>query len=225
MSSAFVARLFGALAPVLGDAEINYKDLDNSRLRLKIEPSILREVAGVLFRDFNARFITISCLDEGDVFRLLYHLELVEEDFTGVLSLQLETLKTEPVLPSLFPVTPVAEYIEQEVNEFFGLSFEGNPRENKMILPEDWKEGEHPLAKPDPKHFGKNVEAIVTAIIEKGASVKLGDAKMMAAREKMGLPPLPALASQDPLSAEALKVLVERSGIYKQLPSARKKKD
>ena len=225
MSSPFVARLFEQLASVLGDAELEYKDLDEGRLQLELEPNILRDVAGVLFTEFNARLITISCLDEGDMFRLLYHLELVEKDFTGVLTLQIETFKIEPTVPSLVPVSPVAEYIEHEVYEFFGLSFEGNPRTSNMILPQDWKKGDHPLAKPDPKHFGKNVIPVLSAIIENGASVKLGDKKIMAAREKMGLSPLPALASQDEASKEAFRALVEQSGIYKQLPSARKKKE
>ena len=53
-------------------------------------------------------------------------------------------------VPSALPVFEGAEYPEREINDLFGVEFEGNPRRKGMrfILPDDWQG--HPLRKEYP---------------------------------------------------------------------------
>ena len=119
---------------------------------------------------------------------------------------------------------PAAEFIEHEVQEFFGITFQGNPRESNLILPDDWSAEEHPLAKEEPQHFGKSIKPIIGSILQDGSSVTLTD-RIREAREKIGLPALPDLATLDPATGKEFRTLVEKSGIYKQLPSMKKKEN
>ncbi|HID71232.1 MAG TPA: NADH-quinone oxidoreductase subunit C [Thermoplasmata archaeon] len=203
---------------------LNYKKIFTDRLELRLRAEQIPFVVRVLIQDFNARFITITCLDEGDVFELIYHFELVKEIFQGVLNLRVSIPKTSPAVPSLVKVTPLAEYIEREIQEFFGLRFSGNPRKENLILgktseEEGWTP---PLLKEEREHFKKNILPVFASILSSGSSVPLSE-KVRSFRENIGLSPFPPLVSLNEKEKEYHLQLVEKSGIYKFLPSLKKK--
>ena len=50
-----------------------------------------------------------------------------------------------PRVPSVTPVWPAANFMEREVYDLFGVSFDGHPNLTRIMLPDEW-EG-HPLRK------------------------------------------------------------------------------
>lgn len=111
---------------------------------MRIRKGGIREAAEALFNEFGAKLNTVSAVEHASFFELIYHFSLPER---GVLvNLRIETGKDEGV-DSITPLIPGANFIEREIHDLFGVRFEGHPDFRRVILPDDWPEGVHPLRK------------------------------------------------------------------------------
>ncbi|MCD6381272.1 MAG: NADH-quinone oxidoreductase subunit C [Candidatus Odinarchaeota archaeon] len=88
---------------------------------------------------------TITALDKGkdEDFQLIYH--LVVDNV--VLNVKVDVPKSEPKITTIKNVMRAAEFYEMEINDLFGITFLGNEKKERFILPDDWPEGVYPLRK------------------------------------------------------------------------------
>lgn len=137
------------LKELTGSLDLRWRRPLPGRVYLDVGKERAREAARLLFEDFGARFATASGFDGGDQLEALYHFAY---DSVGlVVSLRVRTPKSDGTLPSMTPVVPPAEWIEREMNDLLGITFEGHPRPERLILSDDWPEGLHPLRKDEKK--------------------------------------------------------------------------
>lgn len=90
-----------------------------------------------------------TCVDRYPVeprFELNYHLVSIPR--RDRVCLQVRLTGQDPVVDSLVPVWPGANWLEREIFDLFGIRFNGHPDLRRILLPEDW-EG-HPLRKDFP---------------------------------------------------------------------------
>jgi Ni,Fe-hydrogenase III component G len=52
-----------------------------------------------------------------------------------------------PVVPTVCSVIPSATLYEREIIEMLGITIEGTPNTDKLLLPDDWPDGVYPLRK------------------------------------------------------------------------------
>ncbi|MCM8769559.1 MAG: NADH-quinone oxidoreductase subunit C [Candidatus Omnitrophica bacterium] len=124
------------------------------RVYLTVKKESLVEVAKFVFRVMDARFSTASAVDCLDRIEILYHFSLDSQDV--FISLRVVIPRERPAVPSLSGVIKGAAWIEREMHELFGVNFEGHPRLNRLLLPEDWPENVYPLRKDNQdKDIGK----------------------------------------------------------------------
>lgn len=95
-------------------------------------------------RDLGFDFLgMVTAVDRGGEFELVYR--LTSRSMATGMFLKCQVPRENPVIASLVPLWPAANWQEREVYDLFGVRFEGHPDLRRMLLPDDW-EG-HPLRK------------------------------------------------------------------------------
>lgn len=97
---------------------------------------------------------TITGLDDGEQYELLYHMLRYGEYDDGDLgeaasvTVRLFLDRDDPTLASLVDTIPGASLYEREVMDMLDVEFEGHPNPERLLLADDWEAGP-PLRKPD----------------------------------------------------------------------------
>ncbi len=84
---------------------------------------------------------TITGHDNGREIEMLYHF-VIEG---CALNLRAAVPKGGDRIDTITPAVPAAVMYEREVMDLFGVSIAGHPDPRRLILPDDWPEGDFPL--------------------------------------------------------------------------------
>ncbi len=134
-----VARITASL----GDRLLDRQQPSAKRLYLEVEATAIPDTARVLFDQHDARLQTASGTDGPDQIEVLYHWAL--DHCHLVVSVRTRIDRERPVLDSITPICPAAEWIEREMWELLGISFRNHPDLRHLLLDDDWPEGKFPL--------------------------------------------------------------------------------
>lgn len=143
-----------ALARVLAwnSAAVESAKFDREELTIVVNRSAIRETCAMLRDNAECPFnflADVTCVDwypSEPRFEVVYHLLSIPNKERVRLKVKLEG--SSPVVDSIFPVWPAANFFEREVFDLFGVRFSGHPYLRRIQMPEDW-EG-HPLRKDYP---------------------------------------------------------------------------
>jgi len=117
-----------------------------NRICLTCEAENSYAINKFLFEDVPLRFVIATGIDSDNWFEVLYHYSY---DQTGCMV----TLKAiirdreNPVIESIAPFLPAAEWVEREIHDILGIDFKNHPDMRRLILADDWPEGVYPLRK------------------------------------------------------------------------------
>ena len=91
---------------------------------------------------------TVTGLDSGDEFELIYHLaENGSKDGGIVFCLKEKAPKSDPVFDTSTDLFKGGTLYELEARNLLGLTIRGIPEDIRYPLPDHWPEGEYPLRK------------------------------------------------------------------------------
>jgi NADH-quinone oxidoreductase subunit C len=125
---------------------------DRDEMTIYLDRSNIREACALLRDDAGCAFNFLSdltCVDWFPAeprFEVVYHLLSISKKERVRLKVQLDSAS--PVVDSITPIWPGANYFEREVFDLFGIRFSGHPYLVRLLMPEDW-EG-YPLRKDYP---------------------------------------------------------------------------
>ena len=112
-------------------------------MKIEVDPSDLVEIA-TLIRDTlgfdHAESVAGTDYPKTNQIEVTYHLGSYTKDNLAahILSLATRTSRDDARLPTLINVYKSVEYHERETFEMLGVYFEGHPRNERFLLPEDW---------------------------------------------------------------------------------------
>jgi NADH-quinone oxidoreductase subunit C len=125
----------------LGEKALEVANPDRRRIFLKVAPAGLVEAATLLRDRYGcAHLSTVSGVDKGETFN----------SSTIALPAAVVSLRTEvPTAPlaSISGVIPGAILYEREIQDMFGIVVDGIPDGRRLVLPDDWPDGQFPLRK------------------------------------------------------------------------------
>jgi NADH:ubiquinone oxidoreductase subunit C len=113
------------------------------RIKIQVDPQDIVGVANFL-RDSlgfdHAESVAGTDYPKDNQIEVIYHLGSYtrEELARHILSLTIRTNRDDARLPTLINVYKSVEYHERECYEMLGVYFEGHPRNERFLLPEDW---------------------------------------------------------------------------------------
>jgi NADH-quinone oxidoreductase subunit C len=125
---------------------------------------VLRDLAERCRADKELQFNLLSdatCVDRYPLeprFEVNYHLVSIPR--RERLRLQVRLSSDDPVVDSLVPVWPGANWLEREIFDLMGIRFNGHPDLRRILMPEDW-EG-YPLRKDYPVEGYRDIPTTAT---------------------------------------------------------------
>ncbi|MFA5096229.1 MAG: NADH-quinone oxidoreductase subunit C [Candidatus Omnitrophota bacterium] len=128
----------------IGDKIGDWQERPIKRIYFSLDKKDIFKVTQVLFQELELRFITASALDNPDNFEIIYHFgnDPAGEVYSARVLLE---DKSRPEIQSITPLFAGAEWIEREIWEMLGINFTGHPNLKKLLLADDWPEGDYPL--------------------------------------------------------------------------------
>jgi NADH:ubiquinone oxidoreductase subunit C len=122
----------------------DWQELSARRIYLSINKEDIYEVAKILFKEMGLRLSTASGIDTPSGFEILYHFSFDQAGEFYSLRVLLNDKKN-PTIDSLTSLFAGAEWIEREIWEMLGINFKNHPNLKRLLLADDWPEGNYPL--------------------------------------------------------------------------------
>lgn len=140
-----IEELEKKLEPISSKVTSTEKTTDR-RIYLTCESENSFDICKFLYEDIGCRFAIATGIDSDNYFEILYHFPY-DQSGCVVTVKSLIRDKENPSTESLAQFLPAAQWIERELHDVLGIEFNNHPNMERLILADDWPEGEYPLRK------------------------------------------------------------------------------
>ena len=131
---------------------IQQADLPNDRrLVIQIDPAAVKSVCQFVFRDLNARYVISIGSDDrpySGKFLVMHNFALDKDKI--LMSVVSRLPGDKPKIDAISSIVPAANWAEREIKDLLGVEMVGHPYPKRLVLPDGWPEGHHPLRKDVP---------------------------------------------------------------------------
>jgi len=126
------------------------------RLYLFVKPDALKAICQFIFRDLDARYIISIGADDRPYsgnFLVAHNFAFDSRHLLCSVLTELPPNGGQPKVPSITDVVPAASWAEREFRDLVGIEPVGHHFPKRLVLPDGWPDGVHPLRKDVPHDF------------------------------------------------------------------------
>lgn len=120
-----------------------WEEKSPKRYYISISKEDLLEAVEFIFSQQKARFIIVSGIDAPKGIEILYHFSF--DSLNKIVTIKVLVPKEKCEIESISGLIPGAIWIEREIAELLGVNFLNHPDPRRLLLSEDWPQGEYPL--------------------------------------------------------------------------------
>jgi len=125
----------------LADAIVECKVPRPRKAYILLKPERHRDAVSLLLENVeNTALSTITGTDLGNEIELNYHMAC-----SGTVTLKNRVSREKPIIRTITDILPGANLYEREIFDLLGVTFEGHPNLERLMLPEKWPKGDYPL--------------------------------------------------------------------------------
>jgi Ni,Fe-hydrogenase III component G len=196
--------------------ELKEKLLDESRMSpnrpvFTIQKDSLSQALKVLVERFDARLCTITALDNGVDFELIYHVAVKEL----VLNIKVVVPKEESEITSVTNILPGAISLEREIWDLFQIRFQGITDSRAYIAPYEWRDDKAPLRKPIGGIVGSYQKPTVERLMQAGQVFPI-PSTVINQRDELKLPPVITTTTR-PEAVKEVQRIAQEVGFHKRI--------
>jgi Ni,Fe-hydrogenase III component G len=136
-------EVLARIRSALGDRLLDLRQPFEKRVYLEVDSRDIVDTARVLSVTLQARLQTASAVDAPRKIEILYHWSF--DPIGLVVTVRTRIDRDQPGIASITTTCPAAHWIEREMWELMGISFQGHPDMRHLLLQDDWPAGKFPL--------------------------------------------------------------------------------
>ncbi len=135
-------KIMDKIVTKLGDNIIDF-EIKPRRIKVKVKSTCIKETAEYFCKELELDHVeSVSGVDYpiDNEMEVVYHMgSYTKKNMRDVvIALASRIPRDHPQIQSLIDIWPGVEYDERETHEMLGIIFEGHPRLERLLLPEDW---------------------------------------------------------------------------------------
>jgi NADH:ubiquinone oxidoreductase subunit C len=140
---AFEKELISEIVSQFGEDKIKVTYIRPLRMKINVDPAMIIEVATFIRNNLgfdHVESVVGTDYPKDNQIEVIYSLGSYSRDDIAahILALTTRTSRDDARLPTLINIYKSVEYHERETFEMLGVYFEGHPRNDRLLLPEDW---------------------------------------------------------------------------------------
>jgi len=140
---AFEKGLIYEIVSQFGEDKIKVTYIRPLRMKINVDPAMIIEVATFIRNNLgfdHVESVVGTDYPKDNQIEVIYSLGSYSRDDIAahILALTTRTSRDDARLPTLINIYKSVEYHERETFEMLGVYFEGHPRNDRLLLPEDW---------------------------------------------------------------------------------------
>ena len=126
-----------------GDKLKSIEERSRKRIYVEVEREHIPAFAKLIIKVLGARFITASGVHTPNGFEILYHFSF--DGLNKIVTAKTYLDAKKPEIETISNIIEAANWIEREMWELLGINFRNHPNLKRLLLDDDWPEGDYPL--------------------------------------------------------------------------------